>query len=118
MGQSCSDENDQRLKEECFLMSILVTMPRETDTSLFTSRLTQGFLLAVCCIGLILTVLVFIQNYKDWTDRRKKDYETEGEWEEAKKSANKDFVNSLLVILICNVFLIFLIFNMGMRLLQ
>ena len=42
-------------------MNFLVAMPRETDTSLFTSRVSQGLFLMVCLIGLVLNILVFFK---------------------------------------------------------
>ena len=45
-------------------MNFLVAMPRETDTSLFTSRVSQGLFLIVCLTGLVLNILVFFPNCK------------------------------------------------------
>ena len=52
-------------------MNFLVAMHRETDTSLFTSRVSQGLFLMVCLIGLVLNILVFLQSYRNFSDRRK-----------------------------------------------
>ncbi|MDN5468709.1 MAG: hypothetical protein L0F89_07800 [Lactococcus raffinolactis] len=49
-------------------MNFLVAMPRETDTSLFTSGVSQGLFLMVCLIGLVLNILVFLQNYRNFSD--------------------------------------------------
>jgi uncharacterized membrane protein len=88
-------------------------MPRETDTSLFTSRVTQGLLFMFCCVGLVLIVFVFMQNYKSWIERKQQAYQTNQEREERRKAANRDFLNSLLVLLICKLFLIFLLVMVG-----
>ena len=50
-------------------MNFLVAMPRETDTSLFTSRVSQGLFLIVCLTGLVLNILVFLQNYQNFSAR-------------------------------------------------
>jgi hypothetical protein len=47
-------------------MNFLVAMPRETDTSLFTSRVSQGLFLIACLVGLVLNILVFLQNYQNF----------------------------------------------------
>lgn len=97
-------------------MDRFASIPRETDTSLFTSHVSQALFIGVCLIGLILVVLVFNQNYKNWYIRNKKDYESETEAQVGKRSAKKDFFNSILVLIICVAFFIFLIISMGMRL--
>ena len=83
-------------------MNFLVAMPRETDTSLFTSGVSQGLFLMVCLIGLVLNILVFLQNYRNFSDRRKQEYEDEATRAEAMKSNRH--IN--LVILVIFVFLI------------
>ncbi|GAB2022629.1 hypothetical protein RyT2_17030 [Pseudolactococcus yaeyamensis] len=90
-------------------MNFLITMPRETDTSLFTSRVSQGLFLIVCLIGLVLNCLVFLQNYRNWSDRRKQTYEDEVTRAEALKSNRHDFMFSSLINLTILVIFVFLI---------
>ena len=95
------------------LMNLLVAMPRETKTSLFTSHVTQGLFMAVCLIGLVFILLIFFQNYKDWQSRKNKVYEDEETQKTAVKSANRDFINSFLISLIVAALFIFLIADVG-----
>lgn len=97
-------------------MNLLVTMPRETNTSLFTSHVSQMLLIAVCVIGLILVGFVFVQNYRNWSARVKKEYESDTEAKMAKQAAKKDFFSSIFVLIVCSVFFISLIIRMGLRL--
>lgn len=90
-------------------MNFLVAMPRETDTSLFTSRVSQGFFLIVCLIGLVLNILVFLQNYRNFSDRRKQEYEDEATRTEALKSNRHDFIFSAFINLVILVIFVFLI---------
>ncbi|GAX47495.1 hypothetical protein [Pseudolactococcus reticulitermitis] len=90
-------------------MNFLVAMPRETDTSLFTSRVSQGLFLVVCLIGLVLNILVFLQNYRNWSDRRKQTYEDEATRVAAMKSNRQDFMFSTFINLVILVIFVFLI---------
>ncbi|NLH36084.1 MAG: hypothetical protein GX453_08735 [Lactococcus chungangensis] len=90
-------------------MNFLVAMPRETDTSLFTSRVSQGLFLIVCLIGLVLNILVFLQNYRNFSDRRKQEYEDEATRTEALKSNRHDFIFSAFINLVILVIFVFLI---------
>lgn len=88
-------------------MKFLVSMPRETDTSIFTSRVTQGTFLILCVIGFIFIALVFIQNYKDWSNRKNKTYDNEALRTQVLKSANHDFmVSSFISIVVVAIFII------------
>lgn len=95
-------------------MNLLVAMPRETDTSLFTSRVSQGLFVTVCLIGLVLICLVFLQNYRNWSDRKKEVFDDETERAEALKSNNRDFLASTFVSLIIVAVFIFLIVKFTM----
>jgi hypothetical protein len=99
-------------------MNFLVAMPRETNTSLFTNRVTQGLFLGICLIGLVLTLLIFVQNYYNWSDRRKKIYENPAVQEQARKSNNQDFRSSFLMTLFLMVFFVFLIIKFMMTFLS
>ena len=90
-------------------MNFLVAMPRETDTSLFTSRVSQGLFLIVCLTGLVLYILVFLQNYQNFSDRRKQEYDDEATRAEAMTSNRHDFIFSTFINLIILVIFVFLI---------
>jgi hypothetical protein len=95
---------------------ILVAMPRETQTDLFTSHVSQALFLILCLIGLVLTVLVMMQNYAQYKDRCSRDYETEEVAKIAYTDAKRDLRNAFIMGFIVIIFLIILIINMGTRL--
>jgi uncharacterized membrane protein len=95
-------------------MNLLVAMPRETDTSLFTSRVSQGLFLSVCLIGLVLICLVFLQNYRNWSDRKKQVFEDEEARAYALKSNNRDFGASTVICLMIIAVFVFLIVKFTM----
>jgi predicted histidine transporter YuiF (NhaC family) len=95
---------------------ILVAMPRETQTDLFTSHVTQALFLGLCLIGLVLTILVIMQNYAQYRDRCDREYESQEVSEIAYRDAKRDFRNAFIMGAIVVVFLIILIINMGIRL--
>ncbi|SJZ90358.1 hypothetical protein SAMN02745116_01796 [Pilibacter termitis] len=99
-------------------MKLLVAMPRETNTSLFTSHVTQGLFLGFCIAGLVLITLIFLQNRRDWSERKRREYEDEDEKEKAVKSANRDFLNSTIVSFIVVIVFLYLIFDVSVQLLR
>lgn len=98
-------------------MIFLVAMPRETDTSLFTSRVTQGLFLFVCLIGLVLNCLVYYQNFRHWSERRQVISASDDEKKLALKSNRHDLINSSLICGMILVLLLFLIFKFSVSLL-
>ncbi|MFR4175528.1 MAG: hypothetical protein ACLUQC_09475 [Lactococcus raffinolactis] len=63
----------------------------------------------VCLIGLVLNILVFLQNYRNFSDRRKQEYEDEATRAEAMKSNRHDFMFSTFINLVILVIFVFLI---------
>jgi Na+/melibiose symporter-like transporter len=93
-------------------------MPRETKTSLFESHITQGLFLTVCLIGIVLVLLIFLQNYKNYKERLEKTYSNKAIELAAKKAARHDLLSSLFISLLIAALLIFLIVVMGSQLIS
>jgi glycerol uptake facilitator-like aquaporin len=92
-------------------------MPRETNTSLFESHVTQGLFLIVCLIGIILVILILQQNYKSFRERRDRSYVSDEIEKSAKRAARHDFSSSLIIGLLIITVLVILIVTTGIKLL-
>ncbi|GAB2026565.1 hypothetical protein [Lactovum odontotermitis] len=93
-------------------MYLSVAMPRATNTSLFTSHVTQGLFILVCLIGLVFIFLIFGQNYRNWKERRSKAYPDEKSQLEAVKDADHDFIGSVFISIV--IFVIFVLLGLMM----
>lgn len=96
-------------------MKLLTAMPRATDTSLFTSRMTQSIVIGLSVIGFVLVTLVLYQNFLLWKNRKAKIDPADTNKKQITTLTNRDLFSAFAVCLIIMiVFVIFFVFILSM----